>query len=93
MRLREEKIDSLSRQILQRLRSLKEVKFKEKDIRIFLEIKRVVTLDLKREDEIEEEVRELLEKHRDKISTRDLDYQYLFRRAKAQLMKDRGLVM
>ncbi len=93
MRLREEKIDSLSRQVLQFLRKHKDIKLKDKDIRIFLEIKRVITNDLKREDEIEEEARQLLEKHREKISTKYLDYQYLLRRAKAQLMKERGLVL
>ena len=93
MRLREEKIDSLSRQILNQLRQTKGVTFKEKDIRVFLEIKRVITVDLKREDQIDEEARELLEKYRERISSKDMNYQYLFKRTKAQLMKDRGLVM
>ncbi|MCD6386370.1 DUF507 family protein [Candidatus Sumerlaeota bacterium] len=91
MRLREEKIDSLSRQLLNFLRKHKDVTFKEKDIRVFLEIKRIITLDLKREDEIDEEVHELLKKYRERISSKDMDYQYLFRRAKAQIMKERGL--
>ena len=93
MRLKEEKIDSLSRQILNVLRSIPDITFKEKDIRIFLEIKKIITEDLKREEAIDEEVRILLEKYRERISTKDLDYQYLFRRAKAQLMKERGLIM
>ncbi len=93
MRMREEKIDYLSRRILQVLRDNSNVSFEKKDIRIFLEIKRVITQDLKREEEIDEEVRELLEKYRERISNKDMDYQFLFRRAKSQLMKERGLVM
>ena len=93
MRLREEKIDNLSRQILNHLRKHPEVTMKEKDVRVFLEIKRVITNDLRKEDQIEEEVKELLERYREKISTKDMDYQYLFRKAKEQLMKERGLVM
>ncbi len=93
MRLREEKIDNLSRQILNVMRKNKDVKFKQKDIRIFLEIKRVITIDLKREDQIDEEAREILEKYRERISRKDMNYQYLFRKTKEQIMKDRGLVM
>jgi len=49
--------------------------------------------DLRREDELDQEVKRLLEQHLRGVNRASIDYEELFRKAKAQVVKDRKLVI
>jgi hypothetical protein len=93
MRLTREKIESLSRQLLHELKSRPDVKLLADESLAQLEIKSVIAADLRREDEIDGEVREILKKHSDRISRENMDYTILFRKIKQQMMRERDLVL
>jgi hypothetical protein len=93
MRLTREKIESLSQQLLKELKSKPDVKLTAEESRVLLEIKSVIVADLKREDEIDGEVREILKKHIDRITRENMDYSVLFRKIKQQIVRERDLVL
>lgn len=53
----------------------------------------VLRKDLEAEERLNEEVREMLKRYEDEISRGMLNYQELFRKAKARLARDRKLVI
>jgi hypothetical protein len=93
MRLTEAKIQSLSEQLLQTLLRQSQVKFRGTESQVALRIRTVITEDLRREDGLDEEVRELLEAALRGKNRMSVDYQALFKKAKAQLIRDRKLVI
>lgn len=56
-------------------------------------IAHVVTADLEAEDRLNDEVREMLKNYADEISRSSLNYQDLFRKAKAKLARERKMVI
>ena len=56
-------------------------------------IVQVVTTDLEAEDKLNDEVREMLLNFSDEISRGSLNYQELFRKAKAKLARERKMVI
>ena len=93
MRLKPEKIDDLSRKILEEFKNHEEIAFRMDEEEVLHEIKNVITVDLQREDDLEDEVREILQKHMNRIYRDDISYTDLVRKAKRQLAKERGLVL
>ncbi len=53
----------------------------------------VLVKDFEAEDRLNEDVRELLEKHTDEINRGMVNYQELFRKVKAKLARDRKIVI
>lgn len=93
MRLTEAKIQSLSEQLLQVLSNHPQVKMRATPGQVALRIRSVITEDLRREDGLDEEVRRLLEAHLKGKNRLSIDYQALFKKAKAQLIRERKLVI
>ncbi len=91
MRLRDEKIASLAAQMLEDLKANADVQLLADESEVLHEIRRVIMEDLKAEDALDEEVREILSKHIDRIHREGLDYSVLFRRTKQKLIRERGL--
>jgi hypothetical protein len=56
-------------------------------------IAQVITADLEAEDRLNDDVREMLMTYADEISRGALNYQELFRKAKAKLARDRKIVI
>jgi hypothetical protein len=56
-------------------------------------VAQVVTADFEAEDRLNDEVREMLKNFADEISRGSLNYQELFRKAKAKLAKERKMVI
>lgn len=56
-------------------------------------IAQVVTADLEAEDRLNDEVREMLKNYADEINRSSLNYQDLFRKAKAKLARERKMVI
>jgi hypothetical protein len=92
MRLKPEKIDDLAAKILQGLKENSDVLIRGKEADIQREIKSVIIMDLKREDEIEEEARKILQQYMKRIYRDDISFTELLRKAKKQIGRERGLV-
>ena len=53
----------------------------------------LLTRDFEREDKLDQEVREILNKHMEKIRRDNIEYQTMFRMIKTKLAKERDLVL
>ena len=93
MRLTDAKIQSLSNQLLAALEALPQVTFKGTASQVGFTVKSIMTEDLRREDQLDEEVKRLLEHHLRGKSRMSIDYNTLFRKAKAQMIRERKLVI
>ena len=93
MRLKPEKIEDLCRKIIEEFKNREEIVFRSDEEQVLHEIRNIITYDLQREDELEDEVREILQKHMNRIYRDDISYTDLVRKAKRQLAKERGLVL
>ena len=93
MRLTDTKIQALTDKLVATLSEHRQVTLKGSASQVAFRIRMGITEDLRREDALEEEVRQLLERHLRGRSRMSLDYQTLFKKAKAQLVRDRKLVI
>jgi hypothetical protein len=92
MRLKPEKIEDLAAKILQGLKENSDVLLRGKEADIQREVKSVIIMDLKREDEIEEEARKILQQYMKRIYRDDISFTELLRKAKKQIGRERGLI-
>lgn len=53
----------------------------------------LVTDELQKEDKLDQEVREILSKHMEKIRNENIEYQIMFRMIKTKLAKERNIVL
>lgn len=53
----------------------------------------LITDELQKEDKLDQEVREILSKHMEKIRNENIEYQTLFRMIKTKLAKERNIVL
>jgi hypothetical protein len=92
MRLKPEKIEDLVTKILQGLKENPDVLLRGKEADIQHEVKSVIIMDLKREDEIEEDTRKILQQYMKRIYRDDISFTELLRKAKKQIGRERGLI-
>lgn len=92
MRLKPEKIEDLVAKVLQGLKENPDVLLRGKEADIQREVKSVIIMDLKREDEIEEEARKILQQYMKRIYRDDISFTELLRKAKKQIGRERGLI-
>ena len=92
VRLTPAKVDDLVRQLLQDLSKSGDIALvDEKKAAAFA--REALLEDLKREDELEDEVRALLRRHANQIHGEDLDYNLIFQRAKRQMAREKGIIL
>ena len=92
MRLNRNQIEHLAFITIQNL--LKEEKIIAEDKNKLLdEIIELITDEFQKEDKLDQEVREILNKHIDKIRKENIEYQTLFRMIKTKLAKERNIVL
>jgi hypothetical protein len=53
----------------------------------------LITEEFQKEDQLDQEVREILSKHMEKIRKENIEYQTMFRMIKTKLAKERNLVL
>lgn len=53
----------------------------------------LITEDFQKEDKLDQEVREILSEHREKIRKENIEYQTMFRMIKMKLAKERNIVL
>jgi len=61
--------------------------------RLIESISSLITEDFQKEDQLDQEVREILSKHIEKIRKENLEYQTMFRMIKTKLAKERNIVL
>ena len=91
MRLREEKIAYLADKIAKLVIETQGVQPLNDEALIRADVERTITEDLKLEDSIDEEVRQILRQHARQIREKNMDYRYLFNKVKEQLLRERGI--
>ena len=57
------------------------------------EVTNLITEEFQREDQLDQEVREILSKHMEKIRKENIEYQTMFRMIKTKLAKERNIVL
>jgi len=65
----------------------------EDKIKLHEEIFNLITEDFQKEDKLDQEVREILSQHMEKIRKDNIEYQTMFRMIKTKLAKERDLVL
>lgn len=92
MRLNRNQIEHLSFVILRAL--IKEGKILVEDkTKVLEEIINLITEEFIKEDKLDQEVREILNKHMDEIRKGNVEYQTMFKMIKAKLAKERNIVI
>ncbi len=92
MRLNKNQIEHMAFNIVRNL--LKEEKIiAESKNDLIAEISHLLTDEFLKEDKLDQEVREILNQHMEKIRKENIEYQTMFRMIKTKLAKERNLVL
>jgi hypothetical protein len=92
MRLNKNQIEHLASIILRNL--VKEGKIIVEDKgRLLEEVTNVLVDEFQMEDRLDQEVRELLSKHIEKIRKENIEYQAMFKEVKKKLAREKGIVL
>lgn len=92
MRLNKNQIEHLAFTILRTL--IKEGKILVDDkAKVLEEIINLITEEFIKEDKLDQEVREILNKHMDEIRKGNIEYQTMFKMIKTKLAKERNIVL
>jgi hypothetical protein len=92
MRLNRGQIEHLSSVIVRNL--TKEGKIIVEDrAHLLVEVTLLMTDEFQKEDRLDQEVREILNKHMEKIRKENIEYQTMFRMIKTKLAKEKGIVL
>jgi len=92
MRLNKNQIDHLAFMTIRNL--IKEEKIiAENKNKLIEDLANLIIEEFQREDKLDQEVREILNKHMEKIRKDNIEYQTLFRMIKTKLAKERDIVL
>ena len=93
MKISEARLDKLAATIVDTLADLDGVRLQADDAKLLHGVKTIITDELSVEDRIDAEVREILDQYRNDIAAGRLDYHELYRKVKARLINERGVVL
>jgi len=92
MRLNKNQIEHMTFVIVRSL--IKEEKITVEDRKKLVEgLINLITEEFQKEDKLDQEVREILSQHMEKIREENIEYQTMFRMIKTKLAKERNLVL
>lgn len=92
MRLNKYQIDHLAFSIIRNL--IKEEKIiSDNKIKLVEDVANLIYEEFQKEDKLDQEVREILNKHIEKIRQENIEYQTMFRMIKTKLAKERNIVL
>jgi hypothetical protein len=92
MRLNKNQIEHLGSMILRNL--AKEGKIIVEDrTRLLEEVMNYLIDEFQKEDRLDQEVRELLSKHMEKIRKKNIEYQQMFKLIKSKLAREKGIIL
>ena len=92
MRLNKNQIEHLGSMILRNLAKEGKIIVEDKT-RLLEEVTVLLIEEFQKEDRLDQEVRELLSKHMEKIRKDNIEYQQMFKLIKAKLAREKGIVL
>lgn len=92
MRLNKNQIEHLASIILRNLAKEGKIIVEDKG-RLLEEVTNVLVDEFQMEDRLDQEVRELLSKHIEKIRKENIEYQAMFKEVKKKLAREKGIVL
>jgi hypothetical protein len=92
MRLNRNQIEHLAFLIVRNLQKDGKVLLEDKD-KLLEELISLIADEFQKEDQLDQEVREILSKHMEKIRRENIEYQTMFRMIKTKLAKERNIVL
>lgn len=92
MRLNKNQIEHLAFVIVRNLTKEGKVLLEDKK-KILDSVANLITDEFQKEDQLDQEVREILSKHMEKIRKENIEYQTMFRMIKTKLAKERNIVL
>jgi hypothetical protein len=92
MRLNKNQIEHLASLILRNLAKEGKIIVEDKT-RLLDEVTSVLVEEFQKEDRLDQEVRELLSKHMEKIRRENIEYQAMFKEVKKKLAREKGIVL
>lgn len=92
MRLNRNQIEHMAFVIVRNLIQDEKIIAEDK-IKLHEEIVTLITDEFQKEDKLDQEVREILSQHMEKIRQDNIEYQTMFRMIKTKLAKERNLVL
>ena len=93
MRMSQDKVKDLARQVVAMLEAHPQVHLQESADAVRVTIGSVILDDLQEEDDIDAEVDELLRQHSSDIDSQDLDVESLRRKFRQEIARRRGFVL
>lgn len=92
MRLNKNQIEHLSFSIVRNL-IVQEKIIAENKNKLLEDVVNLITEEFQNEDKLDQEVREILNKHMEKIRKENIEYQTMFRMIKTKLAKEKDIVL
>ena len=92
MRLNKNQIEHLSFSIVRNLIAQEKIIAENKN-ELLESIMNLITEEFQNEDKLDQEVREILNKHMEKIRKENIEYQTMFRMIKTKLAKEKDIVL
>jgi uncharacterized protein len=92
MRLNKNEIEHLGFSIVKNL--IKDNKIKTKNKNSLVEfVQEIIFHEFQKEEKLDQEVRQILNEHREKIRSENIEYQTMFRMIKSKLAKEKNIVL
>jgi hypothetical protein len=92
MRINKNQIEHLAFIAVRSLIKEKKIIVEDKN-KLIESLMNLLTEDFQKEDKLDQEVREILSKHMEKIRNENIEYQTMFRMIKTKLAKERNIVL
>ena len=92
MRLNKNQIEHLAFVSVRNLIKEKKIIVEDKN-KLVESLVNLLTEEFQKEDKLDQEVREILSKHMEKIRNENIEYQTMFRMIKTKLAKERNIVL
>lgn len=92
MRLRREQVEVISYRVVSELRRAGLITVDDPDD-LEARVRQIIVDDLEAEEELNEEVRQIMRQHNDRIRRADVQFHEMFRAIKARLAEERGLIL
>jgi uncharacterized protein len=92
MRLNKNQIEHMAFIIIRNLTKQGKVILEDRN-KIVEQTTNLITEEFQKEDQLDQEVREILSKHMEKIRKENIEYQTMFRMIKTKLAKERNMVL
>ena len=93
MRLKPEKVEYLSKKIVKNFTQLKKLQMIQTPEQVEGAVRRIITADLQREDELEREAEAILKQYRQKIDLQNMSYITLVNKTKQALARKRKIIL